>query len=87
MSVGRDATMANASPSRGVTTMTTNRIIALALIVIGIVLIYMGYQSSQGLDDQFSEALTGNFTDETIFYWLGGAIAAVLGVVMLRRRR
>ena len=66
--------------------MSINRIVALALIVIGIVLIYLGYQSSQGLDDQLSEAVTGNFTDETIFYWLGGAIAAIAGVVMLRRR-
>ncbi|MEX2499054.1 MAG: DUF3185 family protein [Wenzhouxiangellaceae bacterium] len=65
--------------------MTTNRIIALVLIALGIVLIYMGYQSSQGLDDQVSEALTGNFTDETMFYWLGGAIAVIAGVVMLRR--
>ena len=65
--------------------MTTNRIIALVLIVLGIVLIYMGYQSSQGLDDQLSEAVTGNFTDETMFYWLGGAIAVIAGVVMLRR--
>ena len=67
--------------------MSINRIVALALIVIGVVLLYLGYQSSQGLDDQVSEALTGNFTDETIFYWVGGAIAAILGVVMLRRRR
>lgn len=66
--------------------MSTNRIIALALIVIGIVLIFLGYQSSQGLDDQLSEAVTGNFTDETIFYWVGGAIAAIAGVVMLRKR-
>lgn len=67
--------------------MSINRIVALALIVIGLVLIYLGYQSSQGLDDQISEAVTGNFTDETIFYWIGGAISAILGVVMLRRRR
>lgn len=66
--------------------MSINRIAALALIVIGIVLIYLGYQSSQGLDDQLSEAVTGNFTDETIFYWVGGAIAAIAGVMMLRKR-
>ncbi|HKL53089.1 MAG TPA: DUF3185 family protein [Wenzhouxiangellaceae bacterium] len=67
--------------------MSTNRIIALALIVIGIVLIFLGYQSSQGLDDQLSEAVTGNFTDETIFYWVGGAIAMIAGLAMLRRSR
>jgi len=62
------------------------RIIAIVLIVAGVVLLYLGYQSSQGLDDQISEALTGNFTDETMFYWITGAVAAVVGVVLLRRR-
>jgi len=66
--------------------MYMNRIVALALIVIGAVLLYLGYQSSQGLDDQVSEALTGNFTNETIFYLIGGAVALVAGLVLVRRR-
>lgn len=66
--------------------MPMNRIVALALIVIGAVLLYFGYQSSQGLDDQLSEAVTGNFTDETILYLVGGAVALIAGLVMLRRR-
>jgi len=67
--------------------MSINRLIAVALIIIGIVLIYFGYQSSQGLDDQLSEAVTGNFTDETMIYWIGGAISAIVGIVMLRGKR
>ncbi|MGK7296614.1 MAG: DUF3185 family protein [Candidatus Wenzhouxiangella sp. M2_3B_020] len=67
--------------------MSNNRLIALALIVIGIVLLFLGYQSSQGLDDQVSEAVTGNFTNETIFYWVAGAIATIAGLAMLRRSR
>lgn len=66
--------------------MSMNRIVALALIVLGVVLLYFGYQSSQGLDDQVSEALTGNFTDETVFYLIGGAVAIVVGVVFSRRK-
>lgn len=66
--------------------MSMNRILALALIVVGGVLLYFGYQSSQGLDDQLSEALTGNFTDETIFYYIGGVVAVVAGLVFLRRK-
>lgn len=66
--------------------MSGNRIVALALIVIGAVLLYLGYQSSQGLDDQLSEALTGNFTDETIIYLVGGGIAFIAGLMMLRRK-
>lgn len=66
--------------------MSMNRIVALALIVLGVVLLYFGYQSSQGLDDQVSEALTGNFTDQTVFYLIGGAISLIAGFVFLRRR-
>lgn len=66
--------------------MSMNRILAIALIVIGAVLLYFGYQSSQGLDDQLSETLTGNFTDETILYLIGGAVALVAGLFMLRKK-
>jgi len=66
--------------------MRTNRILAIALIVIGAGLLYFGYQSSQGLDDQLSQTLTGNFTDETVYYFIGGGIALVVGLVMLRRK-
>lgn len=67
--------------------MTSNRIIALVLLAGGIVLLYLGYQSSQGLDDQVSEALTGNFTDETIIYLISGGLAVVAGLVMLGKKR
>lgn len=66
--------------------MSMNRILAIALIVIGAVLLYFGYQSSQGLDDQLSETLTGNFTDETILYLIGGAVALIAGLFMLRMK-
>lgn len=66
--------------------MPMNRILAIALIAIGAVLLYFGYQSSQGLDDQVSEAITGNFTDETVLYLIGGAIALVAGLVMLLKK-
>lgn len=66
--------------------MNTNKLIAIILLALGAFLLYMGYQSSQGLDDQVSEALTGNFTDETIWYLIGGGIAVIAGIVMLVRR-
>src|SRR6056297_3301102 len=63
-----------------------NRIMAIELIVIGAGLLYYAYQSSQGLDDQLSQTLTGNITDETVYYFIGGGIALVVGLVMLRRK-
>lgn len=65
--------------------MINGKIIAVVLLVLGTFLLYMGYQSSQGLDDQISETITGNFTDQTMWYLLGGAISLVAGLVMLVR--
>ncbi len=66
--------------------MSSNKIIGIVLLVIGIVLLYFGYQSSQGLDDQVSEALTGRFTDTTTWYYLLGAAGAIVGLVFLAKK-
>lgn len=63
--------------------MHMKRLIGIALLVVGLVLLYLGYQSSQGLDDQISEAVTGEFTDSTVWYWILGAVSSVVGIVML----
>lgn len=67
--------------------MNTNKVVALVLLALGAFLLFMGYQSSQGLDDQVSEALTGNFTDQTIWYLIGGGICLVAGLAMIMRKR
>lgn len=67
--------------------MSGNKLLAIGLIGLGIVLLFLGYQSSQGLDDQLSAAVTGNYTDRTVAYWIGGAIAAIAGVVLFLRGR
>lgn len=63
--------------------MNTQRIIGLALLAAGILLLFLGYQSSQGMDDQLSEAITGEYTDSTLWYWIVGAIAGAAGAAML----
>jgi drug/metabolite transporter (DMT)-like permease len=63
--------------------MSTKRLIGIALLVAGIILLVLGYQSSQGLDDQITEAITGEFTDRTLWYWISGGISSVLGLVFL----
>lgn len=66
--------------------MSSNKLIGLVLLVVGIILLYFGYQSSQGLDDQISEAVTGNFTDSTIWYYLLGGVSSVAGLVFLAKK-
>ncbi len=63
--------------------MTTKRIIGLVLLAVGLLLLFLGFQSSQGLDDQVSEALTGEYTDNTVWYWVAGAISSAAGGAML----
>jgi len=63
--------------------MKRQQLIGIALLVLGLILLYFGYQSSQGLDSQVAEALTGEPTDDTVMYWVAGGVSAVVGLVML----
>jgi drug/metabolite transporter (DMT)-like permease len=63
--------------------MTSNRVMALVLIVVGAILLFFAYQSSQSLGDQVTEAVTGRFTDSTLWFLLLGAAAAAAGVGLL----
>lgn len=63
--------------------MKTQQLIGIVLLVLGLLLLFFGYRASQGLEDQVSEALTGNYTDATMFYWIAGGVSAVVGLVML----
>ena len=45
--------------------MSPVRILGIVLLVAGIVILYFGWQTSQGLVEQAHETLTGRFTDET----------------------
>ncbi len=59
--------------------MGSTKLIGLVLLVIGIALLFFGYQSTQSVGDQITETLTGRFTDETMWYLIGGAAAVVAG--------
>ncbi|MCA1769595.1 MAG: DUF3185 family protein [Halomonas sp.] len=63
--------------------MSNNKVLALVLLVVGLILLFLAYQSSQSLGDQVSEAVTGRFTDSTIWFLILGAISAVAGVGLL----
>ncbi|MCC5886552.1 MAG: DUF3185 family protein [Gammaproteobacteria bacterium] len=66
--------------------MNPMKIIGIALIVLGAVLLYFGYNASQSITEQLTETLTGRFSDETMLYFLGGAIAVVTGLVFIVRK-
>ncbi len=56
---------------------------ALVLLVVGLILLFFAYQSSQSMGDQLTEAVTGRFTDSTTWYLILGSASTVAGVGML----
>lgn len=63
--------------------MNLKRIIGLSLLALGIILFVVGYNASQSLADQVNKAFRGRFTEGTTWYMVGGAAAAVLGLLLL----
>ncbi|MGD8418479.1 MAG: DUF3185 family protein [Pseudomonadales bacterium] len=66
--------------------MSTNRILGIVLLAAAVFLLYFGYQASQSLGEQVHETFTGRFTDSTTWYFVFGAVAAVAGLLVIRRR-
>ena len=67
--------------------MSSQRIAGIVLIVVGVVLLVIGFNSSESVADQVSETFTGRFTRETMWYILGGIASAVLGALLLVVKR
>jgi len=67
--------------------MGSNKLIGLALLVVGLILLFLGYQSSQAVDDQIFEALTGRFTESTTWLLIAGGVSTVLGLGLLIIKR
>jgi len=60
-----------------------SRILGIALIVAGVILLYMGWEASESLTEEVSRTLTGRFTEGTRQYLIGGAVATVVGIALL----
>jgi hypothetical protein len=68
--------------------MSTNRVVGVVALVIGIVLLVFGTQSANAPVDQVSSFFTGHFTDQTMLYLIGGiALTVVGGALTLFGRR
>jgi hypothetical protein len=63
--------------------MNTQRLVGLVLLVIGIVVLIMGFNASHSVADQVSNTFTGRFTHATTWYILAGVASALIGGVML----
>ena len=69
--------------------MSSNMVLGIILIVVGVVALFFGWNQSQSLVDQAAETFTGRFTESTMWYFFGGAAAIAGGAALLimgRRR-
>ena len=58
-----------------------NRLISLALLIGGIILIAYSVNASNSIGSGFSRLFTGSPTDKTIWLMIAGGLAAAVGLV------
>jgi hypothetical protein len=63
--------------------MPTKKIAGLVLLVAGAVALYFGLEAADAPLEQARETLTGDYSDRTMLYLIGGAAAAVAGLGLL----
>lgn len=63
------------------------KLLGIILLVVGVILLIFGFNASQSLGDQVTETVTGRFTDETMWFIIGGAVAIVVGGFMTLGRK
>lgn len=58
-----------------------NRIVSLALLIGGVVLMVIGINATNSFSSDVSRFFTGSPTDKAIWMLIGGTVAAVIGLV------
>lgn len=66
--------------------MKTSRLIGVALLIVGAIAVFFGFQSTQSVMEELSEAATGRYSDETMAYLIGGAVALVIGLILTLKK-
>ena len=57
-----------------------NKGTGIALLIVGIALIFCGFNASDSVSSSVSRTFTGTPTDKTLWLLLGGSAAAILGL-------
>jgi hypothetical protein len=63
--------------------MSPQRIVGIVLLLLGVGLLIVGINSSNSVADQVSNTFIGRFTQGTMMYIVGGAVAGIAGIVMM----
>jgi Protein of unknown function (DUF3185) len=62
-----------------------NKIVSLALLVGGVVLMIIGINATNSFSSDVSRFFTGSPTDKAIWMLIGGLVAAIVGLTMTLR--
>jgi drug/metabolite transporter (DMT)-like permease len=62
--------------------MTLTRILGVTIFVVGIALLIMGYNASESPVNKISDALTGTYTDRTMWYIITGVAGVICGALI-----
>jgi hypothetical protein len=62
-----------------------NRVLSVALLVVGVALIVWGFRASESISSDVSRWFTGTPTDRAVWFLLGGLAAAIVGGIGLLR--
>jgi hypothetical protein len=63
--------------------MGTKKIAGFVLLAVGVVLSYFGFQATDAPLEQARETITGDYSDQTMIYLVGGTAAAVGGLLLV----
>jgi uncharacterized membrane protein YidH (DUF202 family) len=62
-----------------------NKIVSMALLAGGIVLVFVGFNATKSFNSEVSRFFTGTPTNQAVWMVIGGSVAAVVGLVMMWR--
>jgi uncharacterized membrane protein len=58
------------------------KILSFLLIVAGMAMVFQGYQLSDSVESQVTEAVTGSYSDEVLMFYISGVISLVVGIIL-----
>ena len=64
----------------------TNKIVAIALIVLGVGLAFWGYQQSGSLGSQLNQVVSGAPADNVMLFYIGGAVSFAVGLFLFLKK-
>jgi|KBSSwiStaDraftv2_1062776.scaffolds.fasta_scaffold1159732_1 hypothetical protein len=62
-----------------------SKTISAIVLIAGLALVGFGYQASESIAGETSQAVTGTPTDKALFLMIGGAVVALIGLIGLFR--